>query len=177
MIEAILHKKELEDRRKAKEELKKASKKRILGHLEATSKNFEEKILFIAEGDSAIGALTQTRDSRIHGGYALRGKVMNTHGMKVVDVVSNRVYSELLTVTGLDIDSNKIDLEELNYGTIAILTDADPDGDSIFCLLIQFFSQWPELFKQKRIVRVACPLYIAKKKGDAKWYYDKDAVS
>ena len=173
MVEAILHKKELAERRAAAAAMKKVQKKKIANHLTASSQKWEEKQLFIAEGLSAIGGLLNVRDPKIHGGYALRGKIMNTHGMKPVDIVKNKELSELLSVIGLDLDNP--DYDELNYGKICCLTDQDFDGSGIFCLLLQFFSRWPKLFQEGRICRVISPLYIAKKKGkEDRLYYTHD---
>ena len=61
---------------------------------------------------------------------------------------------------------------KLNYGEIKIMTDQDPDGFDIACLLIQFFSKWPDLFLQKRIKRLNTPLFVARKKGqDTRYFY------
>jgi DNA topoisomerase-2 len=53
---------------------------------------------------------------------------------------------------------------DLRYGKILIYSDADPDGDSIAGLLVNFFGTfWPELLEQKRLLRVITPLVVAKK--------------
>ena len=63
----------------------------------------------------------------------------------------------------------------MNYGKIAIMTDYDPDGHAIFCLLLQFFSRWPDLFKRKMIIRMNTPLYVARKKGvKNKYFYTRE---
>lgn len=63
----------------------------------------------------------------------------------------------------------------LNYGIIRIMTDMDPDGNDIQCLLLQFFSHWPQLFLQGRIRRLNTPLFVARKKGaDTKYFYTFD---
>lgn len=60
----------------------------------------------------------------------------------------------------------------LNYGEIKIFTDADPDGYDIACLLLQFFSRWPDLFLQGRLKKLNTPLYVARKKGqETKYFY------
>ena len=169
MIEAILHKKELADARAANAAMKKVQKKKIANHLAATHPDWRKRTLFITEGLSAIGSLITVRDSKLHGGYALRGKVMNTHGMKAIDVMKNKELSELCAVIGLDISTDKI--TELNYGRVVIMTDQDQDGFSIACLLMQFFSRWPDLFKRGFIGRMNTPLYVARKKGAKDQYF------
>lgn len=59
----------------------------------------------------------------------------------------------------------------LNYGEIKIMTDQDPDGFDIACLLLQFFSRWPDLFLQGRLKRLNTPLFVARKKGETTRYF------
>lgn len=103
IIESALAKKLAQENREATLALKKAQKKNILGHIQATSKNIEEKTIFIAEGQSASGIGISVRDPKYHGFYALRGKVMNTFEMKDADIAKNKELSELLTIIGLDL--------------------------------------------------------------------------
>lgn len=163
MIEAILHKKELADKRAAAAAMKKVAKKRIVSHLEATALDPRDRILHITEGLSAIGSLITVRDPKIHGGYPLRGKILNTFGMKDVDIMKNKELSELTALLGLSLNSK--DISGLQYGKIRIMADVDQDGSSIFCLLLQYFSKWPELFTKGIITRMMTPLYVARKKG------------
>lgn len=61
---------------------------------------------------------------------------------------------------------------ELNYGKIRIMTDMDPDGNDIQCLLIQFLSRWPDLFLQKRVTRLHTPLFVARhNKKPTRYFY------
>ena len=60
---------------------------------------------------------------------------------------------------------------KLNYGEIKIMTDQDPDGFDIACLLLQFFSRWPDLFLQGRLKRLNTPLFVARKKGETTRYF------
>lgn len=59
----------------------------------------------------------------------------------------------------------------LNYGKIWIMTDMDPDGSHIQCLLLQFFSHWPDLFSQGRIRRLQTPLFVARKANKQNLYF------
>jgi DNA topoisomerase-2 len=65
--------------------------------------------------------------------------------------------------------------ENLRYGKILIYTDADPDGDAIAGLLMNFFGKyWPELFQQGRIYRVLTPIVVAKKGKEVLSFYTKE---
>ena len=174
-IESILRKKEAIEKRAATNALKKVQKKKIANHIAANDKDPEKKTLFIAEGLSASGMGLSVRDPKYHGFYSLRGKVLNTHDMSAYDILKNKELSELVAIIGLDLTNPRLIDEEgnsiLNYGRIAVLTDADQDGSSIFCLLLMFFSRWPELFSEGRLCRVNTPLYIARKKGKPDQYF------
>lgn len=60
---------------------------------------------------------------------------------------------------------------QLNYGSIRIMTDMDPDGSDIQCLLLQFLSQWPDLFLQGRVKRLLTPLFIARKENQPSQFF------
>lgn len=167
IIDAILRKKELQDKKEMAMALKKTAKKKIANHIVANSKKTDDKILFICEGLSALSMLINTRNPDKHGGYALRGKVLNTHDMSMTEIVKNKELSELISIIGLDD-------ETLNYGNIGILTDMDVDGNSIFCLLLKFFSRWEHLFTENRIKRVLTPLYVCKKGNEKLYFYTQD---
>lgn len=168
IIDAILRKKELEDAREAAKKAKLAKKVKVVNHIEAQSDDPKEKILFISEGHSAAGPLIAVRDAMKVGGYCLRGKVMNTHGMKPIDILKNKEYFELCAVLGLSFGD---DITSLQYHKIAILTDMDTDGDAIYASLLLFFSNWPELFERGHIYRAKSPLYVCKKKKDVKRFF------
>lgn len=168
IIEAILWKKEQEDRKALRDLQKKAKKIQVANHIEAQSKNPAEKILYLTEGLSASGPILEVRDAATVGSYALRGKVMNTFGMKPSEILKNKEYFELTAILGLKFNEP---VDDLTYHKIAIMTDADPDGSSIFCSLLNFFSYWPELFERGHVYRVKSPLWVCEKKGKRKLFY------
>lgn len=107
MIEAILYKKEQAEKRAAKNALKNSKKIKSDKHIEATSKNSEQKSITIAEGLSAISGFLSARQPDIHGAYALRGKVVNINGLKKEEIAHNTEYAELMGILGLNLyDSN-----------------------------------------------------------------------
>lgn len=168
MIAAILYKKELAERAALAKKQKAAAKIRVVNHIAATDADPENRMILLAEGLSAIGALIKVRDPKKIGGYPLRGKPLNVRGMSPLEIVKNKEMFELMSIIGLEIGKPA---ENLNYGKIAVFADMDFDGSHIFGLLLNFFSLWPELFEQKRIYRMLTPLYICTKGKDVKIFY------
>lgn len=175
MVDAILFKKELEANKEKELIEKKAKKVYISNHIEAQSKIPSERTCFICEGDSAIGPIISVRNPHTTGGFALRGKVLNTFGMPPIQILKNKEMFGLTTILGLRFgDKNPDPL----YHKIVLLTDADVDGLQIYCSLLQFFSHWPSLFKNGHLYRGLSPLYVAKKKVGStvqrKIFYSKE---
>lgn len=64
---------------------------------------------------------------------------------------------------------------DLNYTNIAIMTDADVDGQgSIYPALLAFFAHWPELFEHGCIRFCKTPLIILQKGTEQKWFYNAE---
>ncbi|SSU39444.1 DNA gyrase, subunit B (type II topoisomerase) [Acinetobacter baumannii] len=174
IIEAVLAKLLAAEKAANTRANKKAARAKVAKHIKANAYGNEQKetTLFLTEGDSAIGYLISTRDRELHGGYPLRGKVMNTWGMTPAEMLKNKEIFDICAITGLTIGEPA---ENLNYRNIAIMTDADVDGTgSIYPSLLAFFSNWPELFEQGRIKFVKTPVAICQKGKDQKWYYTID---
>lgn len=130
--------------------------------IEAQSNDRSKCTIFITEGLSAIGRLSECRNKNFHAGYPLRGKFISTFSMTEDEIIKNQEAQDLLNITGLKLTSKKID--SLRYGKICILTDNDTDGDSIFCSLMVFFNKfWPDIIAEGRLQRLMSPLIVAKK--------------
>jgi len=169
IIETLLLKKQLAESRALRKANKGMKKKKVASHISASSKNVDDKILFITEGQSAISNLINVRKTDIHGGFPLRGKPRNVRELKPTEIMKNKELSELMSIIGLELGEPAVDL---NYGQIGILADADFDGDSIAALLVNFFSNWKELFDEERILLIKSPIVIAKKGKSIKRFYD-----
>jgi len=175
IIEALMLKKQLADQRALKKANKNAKKAKVASHISASSKNPEDKILFITEGQSAISNLINVRKTAIHGGFPLRGKPRNVRELKPTEIMKNKELSELMSIIGLQLGEPA---DDLNYGKIGILADADYDGFSIAALLVNFFSNWKELFDDERVLLIKSPIVVAKKGKQIKRFYDlKDFVA
>lgn len=174
IIQTLLFKKEQAERLALARSQKKIQKTRVVNHIAALSKEPLERSLFIAEGLSAIGNLISVRDPQLIGGYPLKGKVMNVRGMRPTEIVKNKEISELMSILGLKLGERP---HNLNYGKIIILTDADTDGDSITCLLLNLFANWPELFTAGKVYKCETPLYLLTKGKSVEFCYTTEELN
>jgi len=159
-----------EERKQLRELNKNLAKGKVLKLIDAKAK-FDRNscTLSLFEGDSASSAFRKYRDPTTQGAFPLRGKFINVAELPNTRVIQNQEVKDLLTAIGLKMGEEP---KELRYGKILIYSDADPDGDSIAGLLMNFFGKyWPELFDQGRICRVMTPLVVAKKGTETLSFY------
>lgn len=140
-------------------------------------------VLIVVEGDSALGGVMSGLKvlpgaDDYYGLYPLRGKIINFDKKSVEKIDKSQTIVELRYIVGLecDADGNGIDYsipsnrERLNYGSIMILTDSDPDGIHIQGLVMNMFKErWPSLFRTGYIRTMRTP-YCRKKKKVGKRY-------
>ncbi|HNH09541.1 MAG TPA: toprim domain-containing protein, partial [Leptospiraceae bacterium] len=150
--------KELEDAQKG---LRRASRNSIPKLMPPTGRTNEPgRVLFIAEGDSAIAGLRPARNPKLHGLFPLRGKPMNCKGMSLAKALQNEELKNIVAIVGLPLDGKVKSISDLNYERISIITDADFDGYAIRSLMLSFFFEyWPELFELGMIHFSSAPLY------------------
>jgi DNA topoisomerase-2 len=166
--------KALADERKQLRELNKnLAKGKVLKLIDAKARYGRgDCTLALFEGDSASSAFRKYRDPQRQGAFPLRGKFVNVTEMPATKIIQNQEVKDILAATGLKMGEEP---KELRYGKVLIYSDADPDGDSIAGLLINFFGRfWPELFDQGRVCRVMTPLVVAKRKGETLSFYSAD---
>jgi len=125
--------------------------------------------LFIVEGDSAGGSAKQARNREFQAVLPLRGKILNTYVEQKNDPgEKKKVFAKMLSsneiitlINALGTGFDPFEIDNLRYGKIVIMTDADVDGSHIRTLLLTFFNNEPfnQLIKSGRIFIAQPPLY------------------
>ena len=126
--------------------------------------------IFITEGDSASGSITKSRDVATQAVFSLRGKPLNSFGMKKKIVYENEEFN--LLHHALNIEEG---LENLRYNQVVVATDADVDGMHIRLLILTFFLQFfPDLVKNGHVYILETPLFRVRNKKETLYCYSKD---
>lgn len=177
-----------EPKRTKVENIEKYFPARKAGH----KKEWIQSMLFICEGDSAMGAAKTGITSQsteigwdYFGIYSIQGVPINCHKqsterndeiIRSQKLQGNERINNLVKILGLSYEK-KYELDEkgsdefqtLRYGAVAILVDQDLDGYNIYGLLLTFFYRfWPALFKRNYFKKLDTPIirvYADKRRG------------
>jgi topoisomerase-4 subunit B len=118
--------------------------------------------LFLVEGDSAGGSAKMGRDKEFQAILPLRGKVLNTWETERDRLFANNEVHDIAVAIGVDPHSrdDTVDLSNLRYGKICILSDADVDGSHIQVLLLTlFYRHFPQLIDRGHVCVARPPLF------------------
>ncbi len=118
--------------------------------------------LFLVEGDSAGGSAKMGRDKEFQAILPLRGKVLNTWETERDRLFANNEVHDIAVAIGVDPHGrgDTVDLSNLRYGKICILSDADVDGSHIQVLLLTlFFRHFPQLIELGHVCVARPPLF------------------
>eukprot|EP00756_Hemistasia_phaeocysticola_P006951 Hpha_TRINITY_DN14062_c2_g1::TRINITY_DN14062_c2_g1_i1::g.43869::m.43869/K03164/TOP2; DNA topoisomerase II len=120
-------------------------------HLAGTGRS-QECTLILTEGDSAkalvMSGLSHTDRSKI-GVFPLRGKLLNTRGLPFHKCMKSKEIQDLIQILGLSKKQDSpLQVGDLRYGRVVLMTDQDEDGSHIQGLVINMFDTfWPQLIK------------------------------
>ena len=146
------------------------------------SEDREKCEIYITEGDSASGNLKTARNNEFQAVMPVRGKILNTQKATLEKIQKNAEIMTMIEAFGLKIDTKTMrvtyDRDELRYGKIIIMSDADVDGSHIKNLFYTFIWNFcPQLFYDGIIYAGVPPLYKITLAGNKGYKYLKDDIA
>jgi len=139
------------------------------------SSDIDRTELFIVEGDSALGTASLARNSEFQALLPIRGKILNVQKASVGDMLKNAECASIIQVLGAG-SGHTFDLENIRYGKVIFMADADSDGAHIRTLLATlFFKYMRPMIAAGRIYSAVPPLHrfelTSPKKGQERYIY------
>ena len=168
---AILARKAADAAKKARDaarESEKKKKEKVLKFdsklADCYSKDRMKCEIYITEGDSASGNLKMARDNEFQAVMPVRGKILNTQKATLAQIQKNAEIMTMIDAFGLRIDPKTMKVtynkEDLRYGKIIIMSDADVDGAHIKNLFYTFIWNFcPDLIRDGYVYAGVPPLY------------------
>ena len=141
---------------------------RIEKFVDCRSKDVSEREIFIVEGDSALGACKQARDSAFQAVMPVRGKILNCLKAEYPKIFKNDIITDLIKVLGCGVEvsskANKnlslFNMDNLRWSKVIICTDADVDGYQIRTLILtMIYRLMPTLIKEGKVFIAESQLY------------------
>ncbi len=141
---------------------------RVAKFVDCRSKDLTRRELYIVEGDSAMGAVKQSRDSEYQAIMPVRGKILNCLKADYARIFKSEIITDLLRVLGCGVEVTTkgksqlpaFDLGLLRWSKIIICTDADVDGYQIRTLILtMIYRLAPTLINEGYVYIAESPLY------------------
>ncbi|GAA3453036.1 DNA gyrase/topoisomerase IV subunit B [Dactylosporangium matsuzakiense] len=133
--------------------------------VDCRSTGVQRSELFIVEGDSALGTARMARSSEYQALLPIRGKILNVQKANIQQVLDNAECSAIVQVLGAG-SGRTFALDQMRYGRILIMADADVDGSHIRTLLITLFAKYMRpVIADGRLYAAVPPLHKIVTKG------------
>ena len=156
---------------------------RVQKFVDCRTKDISKREIYIVEGDSALGACKQGRDSEFQAIMPVRGKILNCLKADYDKIFKNDIVTDLLKVLGCGVEvkskANKelssFDLDNLRWSKVVICTDADVDGYQIRTLILtMLYRLTPTLIEKGYVFIAESPLYEINCKDDTYFAYTEE---
>ncbi len=141
---------------------------RIEKFVDCRSKDVNEREIFIVEGDSALGACKQARDSSFQAVIPVRGKILNCLKADLSKVFKSEIITDLIKILGCGVEVSgkavkgvpEFNIDNLRWNKVIICTDADYDGFQIRTLILtMIYALMPSVIKAGKVFIAESPLY------------------
>ena len=153
---------------------------RVQKFVDCRSKDPARRELYIVEGDSAMGAVKQSRDSEFQAIMPIRGKILNCLKADYARIFKSDIITDLIRVMGCGVelggghnkDLASFNLDNLRFNKVVICTDADVDGYQIRTLVLtMLYRLTPTLINKGYVYIAESPLYEINTKNKTYFAY------
>ena len=144
---------------------------------DCNSEDAKSTELYIVEGDSAAGSCKGGRDPEYQAVMPIRGKIINPEKNDYAKLMQNEEVISIISALGTGIRED-FKIEDLRYGKIIIMTDADDDGAHIAALLMTFFYRFMKpLILSGNLYLAKPPLYRVKVKNETNYIHTNEELA
>ncbi len=153
---------------------------RVEKFVDCRSKDVSEREIFIVEGDSALGACKQARDSSFQAIIPVRGKILNCLKSEYDKIFKSDIIVDLIKVLGCGVEVNSkkskdvssFSIDALRWNKVIICTDADVDGFHIRTLILTMIHRlMPTIIREGKVFIAESPLYEIRTKDETYFCY------
>ncbi len=155
---------------------------RVAKFVDCRSRDLTRREVYIVEGDSAMGAVKQSRDSEFQAIMPVRGKILNCLKADYPRIFKSEIITDLLRVLGCGVEVASrgksqlaaFDLSLLRWSKIVICTDADVDGYHIRTMILtMLYRLTPTLINEGYVYIAESPLYEITTKSKTYFAYNE----